>query len=59
LPADVQQRAGCDEVDLSGVDKSDGITAHVKGVAGLPYETIEALQGVKQLDRLDKDHALC
>jgi hypothetical protein len=49
---------GLMKVDLSSVDKIDGITAHVKSVAGLPYETIEGLKGVKQLDRLDKDHAL-
>jgi hypothetical protein len=49
---------GVMKVDLSSVDKIDGITAHVKSVAGLPYETIEGLKGVKQLDRLDKDHAL-
>jgi hypothetical protein len=49
---------GVMKVDLANVDKTDGITEHVKGVAGLPYETIEGLKGVKQLDRLDKDHAL-
>jgi hypothetical protein len=49
---------GVMKVDLANVDKTDGITAHVKGVAGLPYETIDGLKGVRQLDRLDKDHAL-
>jgi hypothetical protein len=38
----------------------EGITQPVTGGGrkGLPYETIESLKNVQQLDRLDKDHAI-
>jgi hypothetical protein len=49
---------GVMKVDIGGIDQAGGITERVKGVAGLPYETVEKLQGVKQLDRLNKTHAL-
>ncbi len=48
------------KVDVEKIDETQGITNHVSGggTAGLPYETIQDLKGVKELDRLDKDHAL-
>ena len=51
---------GVMKVSVENIDKTDGIVAPVKGggTQGLPYETISALKGVEQLDRLDKDHAL-
>jgi hypothetical protein len=51
---------GVMKVNVENIDKTQGLTASVKGggTAGLPYETIKDLQGVVQLDRLDKDHAL-
>ncbi len=51
---------GVMKVDVQKIDKTDGITDAVKGggTAGLPYDTIEELKGVMQLDKLDKDHAL-
>jgi hypothetical protein len=51
---------GVMKVDVAQIDKTGGITDHVKdgGTAGLPYETIKDLKGVVQLDKLDKDHAL-
>lgn len=51
---------GVMKVDVEPIDKTGGLTEHVKGggKAGLPYETIKDLKGVVQLDRLDQDHAL-
>ena len=49
---------GVMKVDVEKIDKTQGITSHINGTAGLPYETIKDLKGVNQLDRLDKDHAL-
>jgi len=48
---------GLMKVDLANVATADSITEKIKDTAGLPYET-QSLQGVEQLDRLDKDHAL-
>jgi hypothetical protein len=49
---------GVMKITTENIDKVDGITAPVKDKAGLTYETVAGLQGVQQLDRLDKDHAL-
>ena len=51
---------GVMKVSVENIDKTEGITAPVKGggTAGLKYETIANLKGVNHLDRLDKDHAL-
>ncbi len=49
---------GVMKVTTEGIGSAKGITAEVDGVAGLSYETIAHLQGVQQLDRLDKEHAL-
>jgi len=46
---------GVMKFDLAGIEQYDGITEHVPngGKRGLPYETIDWLEGVMQLDRLD------
>jgi hypothetical protein len=51
---------GVMKVSVENIDKTEGITAPVKGggTAGLKYETIANLKRVDHLDRLDKDHAL-
>ena len=51
---------GVMRVDVQKIDTTDGITDAVRGggTAGLPYDTIEDLKGVVQLDKLDKDRAL-
>ncbi len=49
---------GVMKVNVENIDKTGGITDRINGTAGLPYDTIENLKGVTQLDKLDKDHAL-
>lgn len=49
---------GVMKVALDGIAKEEGITSHIADKAGLKYETIGNLNGVEQLDRFDKDHAL-
>ncbi len=49
---------GVMKVATEGIGSAKGITSEVEGVAGLSYETIAHLEGVQQLDRLDKEHAL-
>ncbi len=41
-----------------GIDKAEGLKERVRDKAGHPYETIEGLTGVVQLDRLDDSSAL-
>jgi hypothetical protein len=41
-----------------GIEQYDPITSPVEDKAGLSYETIESLQGVEQLDKLDDGHAV-
>ncbi|HLJ97146.1 MAG TPA: hypothetical protein VKU02_28535 [Gemmataceae bacterium] len=49
---------GVMKITTDNIDKASGIAAPVKDKAGLGYETLAGLQGVEQLDRLDKGHAL-
>lgn len=49
---------GMMKIDLTGVDRIEGITKRIEGTAGLKYDTIKELSGVEQLDAFDKDHAL-
>jgi hypothetical protein len=49
---------GLMKISTDGIDKIEAITSPVKVKAGLPYETIEGVKGIQQLDRLDKDNAL-
>jgi len=49
---------GIMKITTENIDKVEGITKPQRTTAGLPYETIAALKGVKHLDRLDKENAL-
>jgi hypothetical protein len=49
---------GVMKIPTDSIDSAEGITARVPDKAGIKYETIDALKGVVQLDRFDKDHAL-
>jgi hypothetical protein len=50
---------GVMKITTDTIDKQQGITAPVKTEkAGLTYDTIKDLQGVEQLDKVDKDHAI-
>jgi hypothetical protein len=49
---------GVMKIQTDKVETQDGITKPIKETAGLPYETIQNLKGVTQLDELDKGHAL-
>jgi hypothetical protein len=51
---------GVMKIQTDGVDKAESITAPVTGggTKGQPYETIDSLKGVTQLDSLDKGHAV-
>jgi hypothetical protein len=49
---------GVMKITTDNIDKIDAITARVATTAGLPYETVESLKGVQQLDRLDDSRAL-
>jgi hypothetical protein len=49
---------GVMKITTENIDKIDGITKRVSDKAGLTYETLASLQGVEQLDRLDKNHAV-
>lgn len=49
---------GVMKVKCEGIAEIDGITSRINNTAGLPYDTIEALKGVEQLDKLGDGHAL-
>jgi len=49
---------GVMKIPTEGAATADGITKPVQGTKGLGYETVAALKGVVQLDKLDKGHAL-
>ena len=51
---------GVMKISTENLDENAGLTERVLdgGVAGQPYESIESLQGVIQLDKLDDQHAL-
>jgi hypothetical protein len=50
---------GVMKLDTSTFDGAGAITAPVpEGTAGVPYETIAALDGVQQLDKLNDTHAV-
>jgi hypothetical protein len=51
-------RRGVMKIPLENVGTADGITAAVRGTAGVGYETIDALKGVVQMTKLDDRHAL-
>jgi hypothetical protein len=49
---------GVMKIPTKGIDKVEGIKERIDGKAGLTYETIESLQGVTQLDRLNGERAV-
>ena len=51
---------GVMKISTENLDENSGLTEPVKGggVAGQPYETIDSMQGVVQLDKQDDQHAL-
>jgi hypothetical protein len=49
---------GVMKIKTEGADKAEGITERISGTAGQTYETIESLQGVEQLDRLNDSSAV-
>jgi len=51
-------RRGVMKITTENIDKVEPITKPQRSTAGLTYETIAGLKGVKHLDRLNKDNAL-
>ena len=49
---------GVMKITTDGADTSESISSPVQGTKGLTYDTIANMKDVKQLDQLDKDHAL-
>ena len=49
---------GMMKITTDNIDKINGITEKISGTAGLSYDTLEGLDSVLQLDRLDENHAL-
>ena len=51
---------GVMKINTDNLDREEGLTEPVRGggVAGQTYETIDSLQGVVQLDKLNDSHAL-
>ena len=51
-------KRGVMKISTDKIQSAQPVTEKVQGTAGLPYETIEELQGVEQLDKLSKDQAV-
>ncbi|PAY21042.1 hypothetical protein CKO51_03095 [Rhodopirellula sp. SM50] len=51
---------GMMKISTDGIGENQGLTEPVRGggTAGQPYETIESLAGVKQMDKFDASHAV-
>lgn len=51
---------GVMKISTDGIDSRESLTERVSGggTAGQPFETVESLNGVKQLDKLDDSHAV-
>lgn len=49
---------GVMKIPTEGAGTAEGIVKPVQGTKGLAYETIDALKGVEQLDKLDDNHAV-
>lgn len=49
---------GLMKISVDGINDIEGITERISGTSGLPYETVSSIEGVVQLDRLNKDHAV-
>ena len=49
---------GVMKVPTAPFGKAQPIASHIKDTAGVPFETIESMKGVQQLDLLDPSHAM-
>jgi hypothetical protein len=49
---------GVMKVSTDDIERPEGIDEKVSGTAGQKYETIDALAGTKQLDKLDDTRAV-
>lgn len=49
---------GVMKISTEDVEREEGITKRIQGTAGQTYETIEALKGVEQMDKLNDKHAV-
>ncbi len=49
---------GMMKIPLAGVESAEAITERIDGKAGAEYETLEGVEGVVQLDRLNYDNAV-
>lgn len=51
---------GVMKISTKNLNSAEGLTERVSGggTAGQPFETIDSLQGVTQMDKLDEDHAV-
>jgi hypothetical protein len=49
---------GVMKISTDDIERSEGITDRISGIAGQSYKTIESLQGVEQMDRLNEAHIL-
>lgn len=52
------QQRGVMKIDAKDIDKYAAITTHSEAHTGVPYETIDALKGVTQLDKVDDSSAV-
>lgn len=48
---------GVMKISTEDVEREEGITERIQGKAGQAYDTIESLQGVEQMDKLNAKHA--
>ncbi|HEY8506017.1 MAG TPA: hypothetical protein VIL46_15635, partial [Gemmataceae bacterium] len=51
-------RRGVMKITTDGIDSIEPITERVREQAGLKYETVADLKGVRQLDKLDEARAV-
>jgi hypothetical protein len=49
---------GLMKISLDEISAVEAITERVPDLAGLEYDTIESVEGVVQLDRLNKDNVV-
>jgi hypothetical protein len=51
---------GVMKITTDGIEERDGLTEKVSGggTAGQPFETIESLSGIRQMDKLNDEHAV-
>jgi hypothetical protein len=49
---------GMMKIKTNGIERSDGIVEKIGGTAGQSYDSLEQLEGVVQLDRLNDNHVL-